>query len=556
MKSAGKPRLFDRMGIRHHVALMTGIVIFITCALFGWVNYLTLERELLNGVDAKLRVSAYLASQVPPKGYFDHIQDPHSVSPEAYDRIVAENNRLCLELGLQYLWSCMAIGDKIHFTTSTSPSKDVTKGDHATFFDVHGDPHAFHRVFGTMKPDYSSFHNEWGHGRMVLIPDTDSHGRKYCYGASMSINEVDALLRRNVRNSVLISLLVLLLGVGLSVIASRSVSRPIERLTEVARGISEGDLDQEVNVMGSREIRSLSQSIEKMSESIGHTITALQKEVEERIHAQAELQSHRDHLEELVELRTGEVRHANEELERSNKELQQFAYVVSHDLQEPLRMVASYLQLLERRYKGKLDASADDFIHFAVDGALRMKALIESMLHYSRVQTKGKPPVPVETEPLLKSIIQNMEVLISEKRATITHDPLPRVMADEVQLGQVFQNLIGNALKFSGEEPPKIHITATSNPERGVRNGESKSQMWTFSVSDNGIGIEPEFKERIFQIFQRLHPQGEFSGTGIGLAICKKIVERHEGRIWVESEEGKGATFWFTLGGAGNGNAE
>ena len=545
METAGKLRLFDRIGIRRQVALVTGMVIFIICAIFCWVNYATLKGELLKGVDAKLRVSAYLASAVPPMGYFNRIQDIHSVPPGVYDSIVAENNRLCLELGLQYLWSCMVVGDKIHFTTGTSPSKDVTKGDHAKFFDVHGDPHAFDRVFGTMKPDYSSFHNQWGHGRMVLIPDTDSHGRKYCYGASMSINDVDALLKRNVINSVLISLMVLVLGVGLCVIASRSFSRPIERLTEVAQGISEGDLDQEVKVSGGREIRSLSQSIDKMSESIRDTITTLRQEVAERVQAQSELQSHRDHLEELVEQRTRELRDANEELARSNKELQQFAYVASHDLQEPLRMVNSYLQLLEQRYKGKLDADADDFIHFAVDGAQRMKALIESLLHYSRVTTAGKSPKPVDTEALLKTIIQNMEVIISEKKAAITHDPLPAVTADEVQLGQVLQNLIGNAFKFSGEEPPRVHI-ASEHTDGGI----------LFSVSDNGIGIDPDFKERVFEIFQRLHGREEYPGTGIGLAICKRIVERHGGRIWVESEKGKGATFYFTIGGKGNGEGK
>ncbi|MBL7216216.1 MAG: hypothetical protein ISS62_00855, partial [Desulfobacteraceae bacterium] len=217
----------------------------------------------------------------------------------------------------------------------------------------------------------------------------------------------------------------------------------------------------------------------------------------------------------------------------------------SHDLQEPLRMVNSYLQLLEQRYKGKLDADADDFIHFAVDGAQRMKALIESLLHYSRVTTAGKPPKPVDTEALLKTIIQNMEVIISEKKAAITHDPLPAVTADEVQLGQVLQNLIGNAFKFSGEEPPRVHI-ASEHTDGGI----------LFSVSDNGIGIDPDFKERVFEIFQRLHGREEYPGTGIGLAICKRIVERHGGRIWVESEKGKGATFYFTIGGKGNGEGK
>jgi len=223
-------------------------------------------------------------------------------------------------------------------------------------------------------------------------------------------------------------------------------------------------------------------------------------------------------------------------LERSNRELAQFAYVASHDLQEPLRMVSSYVQLLARRYKGKLDADADDFIAFAVDGANRMRILIQDLLTYSRVGTRGKELSPTDCEAVLDQVLAILRLAIEENDATVTHDPLPTVMADDVQLGQLFQNLIGNALKFHGEAPPQISIGA-----------EHRGDEWLFSVSDNGIGIDPENHERIFQVFQRLHTRGEYPGTGIGLAVCKKIVERHHGRIWVESELGKGSTFYFTM---------
>jgi signal transduction histidine kinase len=224
------------------------------------------------------------------------------------------------------------------------------------------------------------------------------------------------------------------------------------------------------------------------------------------------------------------------ELGRSNAELQQFAYVASHDLQEPLRMVSSYTQLLGRRYKGKLDADADEFIAFAVDGAMRMQKLIQDLLAYSRVSTGGQQFEPASIETVLNYALANVANAVKESQALVTHDPLPTVPGDERQLVQLFQNLLSNAVKFRGEQPPRIHVSARRNQ------GE-----WLFSVHDNGIGLDPQFADRIFVIFQRLHNREEFPGTGIGLAICKKIVERHGGRMWVESEPGKGATFWFTI---------
>jgi PAS domain S-box-containing protein len=225
-----------------------------------------------------------------------------------------------------------------------------------------------------------------------------------------------------------------------------------------------------------------------------------------------------------------------EELKRSNAELEAFAYVASHDLQEPLRMVASYTQLLSRRYKGKLDADAEEFIGYAVDGATRMQTLINDLLAFSRVGTKGKPFAPTSLDTILQRVSVNLKLAIADAGAEIVADPLPTVSGDEVQLAQLFQNLIANAIKFRGEAPPRVAIRC----EKGL-------EEWTFRFQDNGIGIAHEFFERIFIIFQRLHKRSDYPGTGIGLAICKKIVERHGGRIWVESEPGHGTCFCFTL---------
>jgi PAS domain S-box-containing protein len=227
---------------------------------------------------------------------------------------------------------------------------------------------------------------------------------------------------------------------------------------------------------------------------------------------------------------------AHEELKRSNSELEQFAYVASHDLQEPLRMVSSYTQLLGRRYGDKLDADAKEFMAYIVDAAARMKQLIEDLLAYSRVGTKGKDFKPVPLDRPLARAIGNLKAAIDESGAQVTHDPLPTLAADEVQLAQLFQNLMGNALKFRSASAPRIHIGASE-----------KSDLFELQVRDNGIGIEPQYFERIFMVFQRLHDKGEYPGTGIGLAICKKVVERHGGQMRVESKPGEGSAFIFTL---------
>ncbi|MBU7585487.1 MAG: GAF domain-containing protein [Nostoc sp. TH1S01] len=259
-----------------------------------------------------------------------------------------------------------------------------------------------------------------------------------------------------------------------------------------------------------------------------------------------------------------ETRHV-QELARSNSELEQFAYVASHDLQEPLRMVTSYLQLLDRKYSNQLDATADQFINYAVDGARRMQNLINDLLNYSRVTTRGQPFVEVNCAEIVEQAIANLKFAIEDSGAEITYNHLPIIKADPIQLTQVFQNLIGNAIKFRRDIPPRIHIGVFRADEGdGGKGGQGKNYVstplsptpnsplptpheWLFSVSDNGIGLEAQYAERIFVIFQRLHGRSKYPGTGIGLAICKKIIERHGGRIWVESEPSQGSNFYFTI---------
>ena len=231
-------------------------------------------------------------------------------------------------------------------------------------------------------------------------------------------------------------------------------------------------------------------------------------------------------------------RERSQALRRSNEDLEQFAYVASHDLQGPLRKISSYSALLKRRYQGKLDADADDFIAYIIAGVQRMESLIDDLLKYSRVARQEPPTEPVDADGALEKALANLQGAIEAKQAVVTHEPLPWVLANASQLSQVFQNLIDNAIKFCTEAHPLVHVSARRDDDH-----------WLFSVRDNGIGIELQYQDRIFQIFQRLHTQDEYPGTGIGLALCRKIVERYGGRIWLESEAGKGTTFYFTLPG-------
>lgn len=262
-------------------------------------------------------------------------------------------------------------------------------------------------------------------------------------------------------------------------------------------------------------------------------------DISKRKQIEDELRHTRDTFEERVNEQTVELESVIDELRRSNEELEQFAYVASHDLQEPLRTIASFTQLLERRYKGKFDKDADEFMDYVINAAIQMKEQIEGLLEYSRIAWHGEEFKSVNTNDILNQVINNLIVSIKEASAKITCDKLPNVIGDGIQLQRVFQNMISNAIRFRKcEEPLKIHISACTDEE---------NNEYVFSVSDNGIGIEEQYSERIFVIFQRLHTQDEYHGTGIGLSIVKRIIERHGGHIWVESELGKGSTFYFTI---------
>jgi signal transduction histidine kinase len=307
-------------------------------------------------------------------------------------------------------------------------------------------------------------------------------------------------------------------------------SKPIRRI------VSDLERNEPPQYRGIAEFEYLSQSIATMMTAVREHSRLLEQQVAERT---AELKYSNELLEMEIAVRNEAQEYLaqrTQELGRSNADLEQFAYVASHDLQEPLRMIGSYMQLIEQRYNDKLDQDAREFIHFAVDGAQRMQGLINDLLAYSRIGTKGSDFTPIDCGKVLATALGNLRMGIQESGAEITHDLLPTVRGDATQLAQVFQNFIGNAIKFRDKLPPRIHV--------GV---QEQDGFWQFSVRDNGIGIAPEYFEKVFVLFQRLHGRGSYSGTGIGLAICKKVVERHGGRVWIESTPGAGSCFFFTI---------
>jgi signal transduction histidine kinase len=301
------------------------------------------------------------------------------------------------------------------------------------------------------------------------------------------------------------------------------ILRHVQGLVTAAKRMSQGDLTARSGAEhGPGEIGQLARSFDEMAFALEQRVSELQR-------AESELKALNEDLEQRVLERTIELR-------RSNEDLEQFAYVASHDLQEPLRMINNYIQLLRQRYQDKLDTSADEFLGFALDGARRMQQLINDLLTYSRVGTQRKEFVPTSCNEALDRALANLSVAIQESNAEIARDALPKVKGDLVQLTQLFQNLVGNAIKFRGDAAPQIHIGAAQ-----------KGADWELTVRDNGIGIVEQDFARIFVVFQRLHSREKYPGTGIGLSVCKKIVERHGGRIWVESKPGRGTTFHFTL---------
>ena len=363
---------------------------------------------------------------------------------------------------------------------------------------------------------YQDYRGIYVYGAYNYLPDLE-----IALITEVNENEYLGPIKKMQETIIWIDLLMVVLSLVASWAAAKALLSPLNRLVTAVSHIDAEHLVFKEKFSGRNEISKLAETFSALTDRLQTTLVSrdlLQQEVEMR----------RDAEEQLKGTMT--------QLTRSNQELEQFAYVASHDLQEPLRMVASYVQLLAERYKDQLDDKAQKFIDYAVDGAMRMQTLIQDLLSFSRVTTKGLSFALVDCNKLLQQVLLNHQVTINNSKAEITYDLLPQVQGDAMQIIQVFQNLIGNAIKFCAKIPPKIHVSA-----------EELHDKWRISVQDNGIGIDPKYAEKIFIIFQRLHTREEYPGTGIGLALCKRIVERHGGEISFQSETGKGTRFFFTL---------
>ncbi len=372
----------------------------------------------------------------------------------------------------------------------------------------------FHYRPSRATPKLVSFIHSPSGGGLYLNPD---------WILALVTDEIEVLApSAALQNKILtVSIFAVALTLSVALFLSFKIARPLIDLTRAADQVASGDLERQVGHKSGDETGRLAEAFNQMVTSLNQTYSRLRQEIAEHKLTEAELVS------------------KNLELQRSNQELEQFAYVASHDLQEPLRKVGSYMELVATRYRDQIDVDAREFIDYAVDGARRMKQMINDLLVFSRVGTQGKPLVPTNLNDVMGTVLLDLELLIQESGARVISGDLPSIACDADQMGMLLRNLISNAIKYRGDDAPVIHIAAE----------HQSTDTWEFSVQDNGIGIDPRFQDRIFNIFQRLHGREQYEGTGIGLAVCKKIVERHQGVIGVRPAPGGGSTFFFTIPG-------
>jgi len=500
------------------------IALLIPAVIFSAIAYREQKKTLLKGIDEKLYVAAVMLKGALGVDYHDNLSKD-SFTKADYDRIIVDrNNRLCRELELQYLWSCMVVDGDIVFTTSTSPGKDVTKDDHATFFAVHRDPHAFDGVFGTMQPNYSSFHNEWGHGRMVLVPYVDKNGRAYCFGASMGINEVDAILRSAILNYFLFSLVVLLGGFVVSSVIANSFVRPMVTLTKVTKEIAHGKLDQRAEAGGSREVQSLSESINFMSSAIQDKITALEE-------GESKLRDLSKDLEKKVQERTKELRTMQEKLIRTEKlaVIGKFAGSIAHELRNPLNAIKASAFFIKTKLAQLHDDKVTKHLALIDEEIVASNKIITDILSFARVK---EPCLKEENiNDLLRESLTKLNVPKGIEVISELDDTIPLVSVDALQLIQVFNNVILNAMDAM-PQGGKLTISSFVHEDFVVAD-----------FQDTGGGIS---EENLGKIFEPLFST-KAKGTGLGLSTCRSIMEIHAGSIDVESTLGKGTKIMIRL---------
>lgn len=515
---------------------MFGGIIIILTILFSSTFIITQRNSSINNIDKNLHNIISLFKEIFPENFHDSIINKNSVSSEQYYKIVNRNNKLCKNLELQYLWSVILIDDNVHFTTATSPDKDVSNKKHASFFDIHSNPEAFSQVFNEMKPVISEFHNEWGDGRMILAPFLDKNGRKYCFGASISIENVNAQMMQNIYISIIVLLFLLLIFLPLNYLVAKSISEPIKSITKVANDIASDNPIEPLNETQKKweEIISLSNSLSIMHKKLQERISALQTvniELEEK---EENLRNQNLILDQKIEERT-------KELNQLLKDKDRFITILAHDLKGPFGSMVGVLKLLTKNIHNYDINKIENQIVTLNYSSKKIYNLLDDILLWIRAQSNKLPfePMLLNVKKVYNEVVDILNPMAVEKKIKIdfeVEDSI-NVYADQYMLNTILRNLVSNAIKFTNSGG-YVNISA--------KNINSTTE---FSVSDNGIGMSEEVVNKLFDITQKISTEGTANekGTGLGLLLCKELVEKHEGKINVKSESGKGSNFCFTI---------
>lgn len=522
--------------IKSYIVKMFGGIIIILTISFSTIFILTERNSSIENIDKNLHNIIFVFKELFPENFHDSIFDKNSVSPEKYYNIVARNNKLCKKLDLQYLWSVILINENVHFTTATSPDKDVTNEKHAGFFDIHSNPEAFNQVFSEMKPLISEFHNEWGDGRMILSPFMDKLGRKYCFGASISIEDVNAQMMKNIYISIIILLVLLLIFLPLNYLVAKSISEPIKSITKVANDIA---LD--------KAIPPLKENKKKWAEivSLNNSLSIMYRKLQERISAleivNLELEKKEENLRNQNLILDQKIEERTQELNQLLKDKDRFITILAHDLKGPFGSMLGVLQLLKQNIN-KYDKTKIETIIFTINSSFqKIYNLLDDILFWIRAQSDKLPfePKRLNVKKIFNDVVCLLNSMANEKkiRIELEVEDSVNVYADKDMLSTILRNLLSNAIKFTKKEG-KVAITAINI-----------NSTIEFSVSDNGIGMSQDIVNKLFDITQKISTEGTANekGTGLGLLLCKELIEKHNGEINVESEVGKGSTFHFTL---------
>lgn len=522
---------------------MTLLVVIISI-IFTSMIYRTQEISLIHGIDEKLLIAANSVEHILPENHHDKLIDENSIPPDEYLKMIDINNKYCEELNLEYVWSLLELKNgTIVFSSSTSISKNVSNGDHALFFDVHSNPGAFYKTFSTMQTQYRLNNNEWGRIKLVLIPHYDKFGRKFLYGAGVKLDDVDAALYETLINSLILNLIVLIAGIILSLFFSSLVSRPLVKLTTVTKKISEGEYKEKIDIKGSEEMSSLSKSINIMNQAIARQIVRLKNNKIKLDKNNKKLSQNNEELEAMNE----ELKDSNEELAKSNEKITElydaksyFLNQVAHDLRTPLTPISTLIPIVQK--DKNLSKKSKEHLNIVKRNTNSLLYLITNVLNLVRLE-KGKFKLNFEKYDINKTVssfLRDRKELFKQHKIKIKvklDSEIPMVKFDKNKILEVMGNIMSNSERFIEKGKGILEIST-----------HKSSESVKISIKDNGKGI---IQSEMKHVFEEFYTSEQYQGgktTGLGLPICKKIIDEHKGRIWMESKGlNKGTTVYFTL---------